>query len=438
MKYSSFAALISIVYFLFLGLKCSKSNIVMPPINTDTLTTSLKPLWKITATNDKTWNSGFEITEPVIFGQNVMVSTVFNGYQLFKMLNVQNGNEIWQWNDYYIKDTYLNYDFRISFPWLKNNYLYYSNYTELYCLDLISGQTVWKKNVSPLKYGLRFTGVDKYFYLDLFKEESNKYLDSGAELHVGNKETGNLMYLTIPKYDTTDATPNSGRTGLILGTTPFINPLGDTMLVVSYSDQPVTKDYLFRDAFGVYNLSKNKWQIERVLIGLPTVTGIDYTPIVKNGKVFHCKTGLVTCHDVNSGELLWSYNQIGHANFLFSGILVENGKVFANAGNGTLHCIDIQTGNALWQTESAGSCSDMAYLNGIIYFVGGSDGLLYAVDETTGKTIWKIISPDDGKAINKISGTFTRFCAVVPGIDGTKGRIVTHTGYNIYCFEAAK
>ena len=434
MKYSS---LLLMIYSLFLGLKCSKSNLSVPPINVDTLITNLKPIWAMATTNDKTWNDGFDIAEPVIAGQNILVSTVFNKFQVFKMLNAQNGNEIWQWQDFFRKLNYDSANYMIRFPYLKDHKMIWSSFKEIYYIDLTNGNTVWK-NLTTNKFGFQCKGIGNSFFIELLNAGDGKALQTGMQLFRGNLNSPNLQYLLTPKYDTTNSTPNSEQNGSILGNAPYINSSGDTMLVVSYSDQPVTKDYLFRDAFGVYNLSKNKWQIERVLIGLPTVTGIDYTPIVKNGKVFHCKTGLVTCHDVNSGELLWSYNQIGHANFLFSGILVENGKVFANAGNGTLHCIDIQTGNALWQTESAGSCSDMAYLNGIIYFVGGSDGLLYAVDETTGKTIWKIISPDDGKAINKISGTFTRFCAVVPGIDGAKGRIVTHTGYNIYCFEAAK
>ena len=125
---------------------------------------------------------------------------------------------------------------------------------------------------------------------------------------------------------------------------------------------------------------------------------------------------------------------MGAADFLFSGILVANGKVFANGSNRVLHCIDIKTGLEIWNEISSSSSSDMGYLNGIIYFVGGDDGLLHAVDESTGKTIWKVISPD-----TKLDhGDFTRFCAVVPGKNGAKGRIVTHTGYHAVCYEAAK
>ncbi len=431
-------ALVLIICSSFLSFTCSKNNITAPPtVNKDTLVTSLNPIWGVAATNDKTWNSGYEITEPVIDGQNVLVSTVFNTFQVFKMLNAQTGNEIWHWDDYYKKDTYVNFDYRISFPLIKDHKMVWLYFNEIYYIDLITGHTIWK-NVTSNRFGFQCKGIGDHYFIELWNAGDHKDLEAGEPEYEGNLNSPNVQFLALPKYDTTNSTPNTGRSGVILGNAPFINPSGDTMLVVSYGDPPVTQDYLFRDAFGVYNLSKNKWQIERVLIGSPARTGIDFTPIVKDGKVFHCKTGLVTCHDVNTGDLLWTYDQIGHANFLFSGILVENGKVFANAGNGILHCMDAATGKLLWQAESAGSCSDMAYLNGIVYFVGGSDELLHAVDETTGKTIWKIVSPDDGKAINKISGTFTRFCAVVPGINGAKGRIVTHTGYNIYCFEAAK
>ncbi len=431
------------LYFLFaicfLSSKCNKTNLdtTTTTVAKDTLVTSIKPLWSLVTSNDKTWNDGFDIAEPVIYGQNVLVSTILNKYQVFRMLNSQTGSEVWNWQDFFRKLNYDSSNYSIRFPYIKTNKMVWSSFNEIYSIDLETGNTIWK-NLYADKYGFQCKGVADNFFIQSWSPVTGNNLGPGDMVYNGNLITGSFKFLTIPKYDTTDVTPNNGRTGVILGTAPFINSSGDTMLIISYADQPVTKDYLFRDAFGVYNFSKNKWQIERVPIGLPSITGINFTPIVKDGKVFHCKVGLVTCHDVNTGELLWSYNQIGNANFLFSGILVANGKVFANAGNGVLHCIEIATGKPLWQTESAGSCSDMAYLNGIIYFVGGSDGLLHAVDETKGKTIWKVISPDDGKAINKISGTFTRFCAVVPGVDGTKGRIVTHTGYNIYCFEAAK
>jgi len=412
---------------------CQKNN----TINTsDGLVTSLSPLWSSKASNDENWNDGYEINTPVIDGGNVLVSTVFNKYQVFKMLNVQNGNTVWEFNDFFRKLTYDKVNYPIEYPLVNDHKMFWVSGTEIYNIDLTNGNTIWKTNSNDF-FSYRCNGIGNNLLLP-YRGNINDQgeLPLGAELYICDKTTGKAQFLTRPKYDTTNVLANTGRNGNILSTAPFINPTGDTMLVVSFTDPPI-KNYLWRDNFGVYNLSKRVWQIDKILVGPPTVTGLSFIPIIKDGKVFHCKHSHVTCHDIYTGELKWDFN-FGDVDFSFSGILVQNGKVFANASDQIMHCIDIATGNELWKGEGSGTSSQMAYLNGIVYFVGGGDGFLHGMEEGTGKTIWKIRSPDIGVVINKVYPSFTRFCAVVPGINGAKGRIVTHTGYNIYCFEAAK
>ena len=140
-----------------------------------------------------------------------------------------------------------------------------------------------------------------------------------------------------------------------------------------------------------------------------------------------------TCFAAVTGKYIWRV--IINGNFLFSGFIIQNGRVYANDSYGNLHCIDAVTSKEYWVEPTSGTSSDMVYLDGVVYLVGGGDGLLHAVDAETGTTLWKVKSPD---ATTYNDGYFDRFCAAVPGSFGSKGRIIVSTGYNAYCYEAAK
>ena len=408
---------------LILFASCNKNT----SLNPDGTIQQLPILWS-NSVSDSGWTEGGDIEQPVVFGENVLVSCKYNNKPVFKMLNSQNGNEIWRFEDF-LTQNLVNYDYYLKFPWINGNNMNWASNHENYCINLESGKAIWKNKTTNL-IGETCAGIGNSFFVSVSRLLGVD-LTNGEDVYIGNSQNGNIEFLTHPKYDTTGTKYNIGRFGTVLGTAPFINN-GDSMLIVSFTDAPLTNLY-FRDCFGIYNLSKKQWQVERVVIGAPTNTGLARMPIIQDGKVFHCREGHVTCHDIFTGEQKWDFN-VGAADFLFSGILVANGKVFANGSNRVLHCIDIKTGLEIWNEISSSSSSDMGYLNGIVYFVGGDDGLLHAVDESTGKTIWKVISPD-----TKLDhGDFTRFCAVVPGKNGAKGRIVTHTGYHAVCYEAAK
>jgi outer membrane protein assembly factor BamB len=97
--------------------------------------------------------------------------------------------------------------------------------------------------------------------------------------------------------------------------------------------------------------------------------------------------------------------------------------------------LDIHTGKLLWKEQNTGTCSELTYLNGVLYYLGGGDGLLHAVDAQTGKHLWKIPSPD--LKINS-GAWFYGVCTAVPGKNGSKGVVVATTGLNAYGYEAIR
>jgi outer membrane protein assembly factor BamB len=91
---------------------------------------------------------------------------------------------------------------------------------------------------------------------------------------------------------------------------------------------------------------------------------------------------------------------------------------------------DVYTGRQLWSTPSHGTSSTLNYLNGVVYFASMGDGRVHAVDAQTGKYLWRIEPPDDSGLKDE--------CAVIPGQNGEKGKVIVSTFLNGYCYEAER
>jgi len=93
-------------------------------------------------------------------------------------------------------------------------------------------------------------------------------------------------------------------------------------------------------------------------------------------------------------------------------------------------------GDIIWKTFSSGTNSEISYLNGVVYFVGGSTGKLHAIDINTGKTVWKI----DAAKLGEPNGSSFRTSAVYvfPSEGDQKAKVIAFSYLNAYCFEAYK
>jgi outer membrane protein assembly factor BamB len=134
---------------------------------------------------------------------------------------------------------------------------------------------------------------------------------------------------------------------------------------------------------------------------------------------------------LSSGERVWKREF--EQDFMFSGFIIEDGMLIANCEDTYTYRLDPSTGATIWRTKGAGTCSRMSYLNGVVYFVGGSTGYLHAVDAASGRVLWRI----DGRRLG--GGPFTTnavYC--VPGEGGARGRVIALTNRYAYCFEAAQ
>lgn len=150
---------------------------------------------------------------------------------------------------------------------------------------------------------------------------------------------------------------------------------------------------MIRSAYGLYNLSKKTWVYKDIeLIHPHPGSVVDHLPVIYENKVYHSVGRYITCHDLRTGEKLWSYPFAQE--FLTSGFVVAEGLVVANNEDTYIYGLDANSGRYIWREKSLGTSTKLVYQDGYVYYAGGGDGLLHPVEVKTGKTEWKLRSPD--------------------------------------------
>jgi len=415
----------NIIFFFvsFLFASCIKDSSSTQLVNG--VAVSLPHLWVQSNNSDNSNTTVPTLTSAITYNGNTLISGIKNGTGSIILINSKTGEKIWEWQDWFEKrpDVYFHK------PYLVNNILFLTYKNWNYCIEMNSGKTIFK-NVFNSTYSAYANGLGDYTYSTLqYDKIKNNYPESEAFYRTSIK-TGIPELLITPKFDSTNNTKTPVSYGGIGGITPFILN-SDTLLAASLADFPNNSRNL---SFCIYNLTRKKWMVERKLLTENPNTSLDQVPQIVNNKVYICMDGYINCNDALTGEFIWK-SSIGNGGFLFSGFIIQNGKVYAQPSDGTLHCLDANTGAQLWVEKTSGSSSDMVYLDGVIYFVGGGDGYLHAVDAESGKHLWIVKSEDEA---NHSDGFFNRFCAAVPGSFGSKGKIIVTTIYNAFCYDAAK
>lgn len=419
MKYFTILFLISILA----SLSCQKEKL-SPETNSLGQITYLPPLWRYGLHKDGKVHSNSRIESNMVFGDRVLVGTTEGkGDNWLNAVDIETGKEIWKWNDIYQPPTE---QMNINDFYEDNGKMGYVVGSRHYYIDLATGKTHWKiRRESSFRSLINGIG-NTYFILGQPTDTLEGY-QTGV-IFQGDFETGTIRRILMPNIQITDV--QNKRLGEVASVIPFIEN-GDTMLQVVW--QEVFPENHFQSYLGLYNLTKKVWVYEKEKLNEPAWNGALLFPVtIYEDKVYMSVGYELLCHDLWTGKFIWKH--IYNNEIFFSGFIVADGQVIAQNENKVLYCYDANTGNQLWNRTGAGTSSPLTdrYLNGVVYFYGGSTGEIHAVDTRNGKVVWRLDAAAMGDGAEKWKGDIF----VVPEKDGKKGRVIALTAKFAYCFEA--
>ncbi|MFC4542891.1 PQQ-binding-like beta-propeller repeat protein [Halosolutus amylolyticus] len=149
-------------------------------------------------------------------------------------------------------------------------------------------------------------------------------------------------------------------------------------------------------------LDRSDGEITRQLLAL-TATG--------EGLVVPSRTA-VSFLDPDSGDVLWEYDHGGNATE--GSAAVANGVVFVTDGDGSLHAIDLETGEEVWSIDYARQVEPVV-ADGVLYLGYHWLNELVAIDAVTGDRRWTYETDTIGFS-QPIVGDGTLYVAVTDGI----------------------
>ena len=417
--------IVLIAIFGFSNFQCNKDT----AIDVSGTIIKLSPLWSSSTTDGNIAESGL-IGTTVLFNNGILVGGRQNSSNALLMLDANSGSKKWTWQDYPTTTGFRLFDFPVISG---NNLICHELYFNVN-IDLGTSKTIWKNAFN----GYSYDPLNNFFNGTIYC--GNRGNNNNGNKPVGayklDMQTGTPQFILPVKIDTTNALASTGYSGDVSCVYPFIYN-SDTLISIVVTDPPIT-GYRFRLTTCLYNLSKKQWVFERSPLFDANNGGVAGKPIVFGNNMYVCSGGKSVCFNMLTGDKRWVNNFTDGSevsSFLTSSPLLADGKIFVQNENLYLYCLDPNTGATIWRQGIFGTCSQMAYLNGVVYFVCGGDGKLYAIDAANGNKLWAIPSPDV-----KISSqaSFDRYVGLIPPQSGQKGKIVVTTGLNAYCYEAYK
>lgn len=410
------------VAFMLISSSCEKQEELPFSKDSEGVLTSMPYQWKTSLSDNGTLIGGF-LRPNVVYNDHMLFASQRIENEL-SMVSIATGEVLWQWNDFF--DTQKKF-FDIRYSHQYENHLIFQEGKQLYHLDLSNGTTLQKEEKEYRVARMAGIGTN-YFIAGNFVLNKNGFYEGGV--YVGDVIAQTSELLIKPKF--TEKYPGaSNEIGIVGSAVPFRVESNEILLTYDYSDRQSDGVNTYA---GLYNYSKKEFLYDTKPLALGVNSYGSGVPIIYKDKVYYAPERAIVCLDLYSGKKLWEKEF--PQGFTFSGFIVVDDKVIANNEDTYLYALDSQTGSQLWKEKSSGTSSPMAYLEGVVYFVGGGDGLLHAVEAETGKHLWRLQSPD--LEINDGAWFKDEVKIVPPEEEGKKGKVLTSSYLSAFCYEAAR
>jgi outer membrane protein assembly factor BamB len=383
------------------------------------------------------WKRSVQLGEPITNGSidlqikydEKIILPMTNGPngRLLAMVDPSDGEILWEWDDRFVQATedillYQSYQF--------NNLLFFPAGSRLYCINLENGETHWKSR----------NNLDRSFFSNVYGKGESFYMFGRSDSFPDSIDQtvifkGNILNGQYEEYLIPDFTMDYFFPGNRIGDVTAALPLdldGKEYLAVVW--QEPFFEFFWQSYLGLYDQTTRQWVYQKTIINPDkSFNGVLLNPpVIYRDRIYLAVGFELACHDLRTGQQYWRKKFDGE--IFFSNFLIEEDMVIVNNEDQYVYALDPMTGNQLWKIRGSGTSGEVSYMNGIVYFNGGASGRLHAVDIREGKTVWKI----DPKLIGEFPDEIWWKTAIytLPGENGKKGKVISLTGNNAYCFEA--
>jgi outer membrane protein assembly factor BamB len=240
----------------------------------------------------------------------------------------------------------------------------------VYCLDAYNGNVIWEKSAGGY--------IEAHF--DAWTRLSSSPAVVGGKVYVGSLDTNVYCF--------------GANSGDVIWTYPTEGYITSSPAVADGAVYIISQE---PDSAGLYKLDANSgrriWKLELpYIVSAERGTDMHVSPTVANGMVFVASNkGEYHGVDVNTGDIVWTYNvtqgtEEGGGGFLVGSATYHDGSLFV-VDQFFITCLDASTGEVCWKSWLGGEMYiSPAYADGKIY-VANDRRVTYVLNATDGSRL---------------------------------------------------
>ena len=393
---------------------CTKSEYVPPVLPAPPVYNNDFPavIWQTPLGGD---SAEYSSIDPLLIDGNVLVSRqaiLETQNEMLKMFEGHTGKLLWTWDDYI--NPWIGQ--RITSPngyYIVDGLLTVCSNQDNYGINLHDGSTKWATMIDD---GAAFTSVFEGVLFHTIAYGVAPVSDS-SRLIACDAQLGNWEEVFFVQKD------DQFEVNLV-PPAAYINDQNDTILIFQ-NRQIVIHPADGRIDLYCYNMTQDTliWMVEDLD---PEGNSNVRPPLIDGDRIYFWGLRTAYCLDLNSGNVLWQ-KRYGYSNILSSNSLIYEDLLIFKLDNGDLIALDKTTGSQIWENKDVGSCCvEMRLYGERLYF---SSGRLFIVDVNTGKKLHAFDAPN-------LSARFPHATFIhAVAVDEEQGRMYTTDGYFLLCME---
>ena len=304
----------------------------------------------------------FKTNGPVRSTPGILNDKIYfgSGDGYFYCLNLISGNEVWKFN----AGSAVN-----SSPDFENGKVFFtSRDRNLYCLNTETGKLIWKLSLGkdlPYKWGF------DYYTSSPTVQNNVVYVGSGdGNLYAVNSENGKEIW----KYNLHS----------LIRCKPSVN--SNVVVFGDFSGKLHAVDIKTHKGKWVFEADGSKLNIDDY--GFDRAAFIS-SPVIFENKVFAgCRDGFLYAVNLEDGKLVWKFDD--KVSWIISSPSIYESKVITGTSDGKfINAVDVNTGKEIWRTKTHDLVWSSASIAGGIAYFGDYSGNFFAVNSNDGKIIWR-------------------------------------------------